>query len=521
MRFSKLTFFILFSIQIFSGQVKGDFWYFLDKSVASMYNDPKQSIDFSQNFLATNKVPDSKILLQNTIAQAYVFQGDYLNAVKSLPQKDDIIVGNTSRFYQFFINYCLADQFQNLGLYDQSQKTIELILKQKDFPQNPETQSIIGKIYQIKAINNVVFRRYNEAMQDFRKSSTYLTKATAQNEILRTENTLYQGICQLNLGNKGEAEAIFMTVLNGDVVKKYDILYAAVREYLARVKFLERKPDESVILLNEALQKIDNKNYVAMKQGIYEALSKAYLAQRNNDKYYYYQTLFNEHKAKVDNSKKAAISLLVGTIEEVNRNEIDYVKERKKFTSFIIVLSVIGLLIVLGFLYSSAMRKEKELNKQLEFFENFQLKNTEGAKEQLEVAISQVDDEVKKTNLLSSEKEKELLDKLEVFEKSERFLSNQMSLPVLAAELDTNIKYLSEIFKSYKKKKFNAYINDLRVQWIVNKLKTDPIFLNYKVSYLAEVSGFSSHSAFTAIFKSITGMSPNDFIQQINDLKKQ
>lgn len=99
-------------------------------------------------------------------------------------------------------------------------------------------------------------------------------------------------------------------------------------------------------------------------------------------------------------------------------------------------------------------------------------------------------------------------------EKTKRFLNKNMSLANLAAQLDTNTKYLSEVINKYKGKNFNMYINELRVNHIAYLLKEDPVYLNYKVSYLAEVSGFSSHSSFTTVFKSITGMSPNAYIQQ-------
>lgn len=90
-----------------------------------------------------------------------------------------------------------------------------------------------------------------------------------------------------------------------------------------------------------------------------------------------------------------------------------------------------------------------------------------------------------------------------------------MSLAVLAGQLETNTKYLSEVINKYKEKNFNVYINELRVNYLVSLLKNDATYLNYKVSYLADVAGFSSHSSFTTVFKSITGMSPNTFIQQL------
>jgi YesN/AraC family two-component response regulator len=104
------------------------------------------------------------------------------------------------------------------------------------------------------------------------------------------------------------------------------------------------------------------------------------------------------------------------------------------------------------------------------------------------------------------------LQKLKRFENSKKFLSKDISLAVLAGQFDTNTKYLSEIINSHYQINFNSYINNLRINYIIEKLKTDPNYKNYKISYLAESSGFSSHSSFATVFKSITGISPVKFI---------
>lgn len=93
-----------------------------------------------------------------------------------------------------------------------------------------------------------------------------------------------------------------------------------------------------------------------------------------------------------------------------------------------------------------------------------------------------------------------------------------MSLSLLSSQMEINTKYLSEVINN-KEKNFNRYINKLRINHIVELLRSNPAFLNYKVSYLAEYSGFSSHSAFTTVFKSVTGMSPNTYIQEISKTK--
>ena len=44
--------------------------------------------------------------------------------------------------------------------------------------------------------------------------------------------------------------------------------------------------------------------------------------------------------------------------------------------------------------------------------------------------------------------------------------------------------------------------------------------MNYKISYLAENCGFSSHSSFATVFKSITEISPVTFIELLRNEKK-
>lgn len=107
--------------------------------------------------------------------------------------------------------------------------------------------------------------------------------------------------------------------------------------------------------------------------------------------------------------------------------------------------------------------------------------------------------------------------KLDKFEASNEFLNENMSFSTLVAYLDSNTKYLRKILKDNKNTDYNNYINELRIRYIVNKLKTDPGYLNYKISYLAEESGFSSHSKFSADFKRVMNISPSEFISNLRN----
>lgn len=117
---------------------------------------------------------------------------------------------------------------------------------------------------------------------------------------------------------------------------------------------------------------------------------------------------------------------------------------------------------------------------------------------------------------LSLKTENSLLQKLDKFEASNEFLDKNMSMSRLIGLLETNVKYLRHLLKTYKNTDYNSYINELRINYILEKLKTDPVYLNYKISYLADECGFSSHSKFSANFKRVTKLSPSEFISSIN-----
>lgn len=118
-------------------------------------------------------------------------------------------------------------------------------------------------------------------------------------------------------------------------------------------------------------------------------------------------------------------------------------------------------------------------------------------------------------NTISDETEARILKALSKFEKSKSFLAKNFTISVLASQLNTNSKYLSDIIKKHRADNFNHYINNLRINYIVHKLYSEPKCREFKISYLAEESGFSSPQVFVLAFKKIHGVTPSYFIQKL------
>lgn len=123
----------------------------------------------------------------------------------------------------------------------------------------------------------------------------------------------------------------------------------------------------------------------------------------------------------------------------------------------------------------------------------------------------------KKNQVISDKAELKILERLQDFENSQKYLDESISITILAKKLDTNVKYLSAVLNNQKQKSFNQYINELRIHYITERLKSDKKFRGYKISYLATACGFTSHSSFTSSFKSIVGITASAYINKLNE----
>ena len=517
---------ILFFIALFSifigGQTGPDFSISTDKAFQKLYQNPEDCISYSQSLLISDKNPEHKMILRKIISQAYALQGNYVQAVNISNQKEDENQNETlSHFIQLFGDYNLADQYQNLGLYGQSEKIITRVLADRELlkSRHLKERMTIAKLFQLQAINSGVTRNYNMALQLLDKSNRYLDGNNEENRIISQENIIFRATFLMRINKLEESKKLLDHVIKDIESHGNDaFLSAFAYESISRYFFMKEDYTTAVKYLDEGFSKIEGLPYHDMKVIFYELFAKNYLALNNDEKYHYYNNLYTDLKTKIDSSKKEGIQYIVKLVENYHHKDIEF-QRQSKLSQFKIITAVILFFIIAAggyFLYESG--RSKDLKKQLVFFEKLKEREnaiplkTEGPKDEPQkVNKTQEKDPPK----ISKEKEDEILQKLKEWEQTDNYLNKNMSISVLSAQTGINTKYLSEVINNHKEKNFNGYINELRINHIAHLLKTDPAYLNYKVSYLAEHSGFSSHGAFTNVFKSITGMSPNTYIQEI------
>lgn len=500
--------------------MSSDFLIISDKAFQKKYTNPEECVTYTQGLIINTNNIDDKLYLQNIVAQAYALQGNYVQSINSLTAEGDLVTELTpTDFSRILIRYNLADQYQNVGLYEQSSKLINEMLSSKALSNaiDKKYYSTVAKLYQLQAVNFAIDTKYDKAISSLDKSLTFLNLNTQEGNLIAFENKVFKASFLLKINKINEAKTILDELqekINNQNIPIFQASFFRIAN--SQYFFLLKDYPNAIENLQTALSKIENAPLPNMKANIYDLLSKNYLALHDNSKYLHYNKLYKDLKTKTDFNKKEGVRFLIKYLENTQTKKLSNTEE--SFRNKLILLSAFCGLVVLVFSFFAfnARRKNKDLTKQFQFFTKY--REIEADKKTIHpeiVTTETVEQNNKETRKISIEKETEIVQKLDEWEKSNAFLSKSMSLSTLSASLSVNTKYLSEVIKNSKEKNFNGYINELRVNHIIYLLKTEPAYLNYKVSYLAEYSGFSSHGAFTTVFKNITGMSPNTFIEKI------
>ncbi|WP_082106816.1 helix-turn-helix domain-containing protein [Kordia zhangzhouensis] len=191
-------------------------------------------------------------------------------------------------------------------------------------------------------------------------------------------------------------------------------------------------------------------------------------------------------------------SLLI--IQEQNKliAELKQQQEDFELTCFFLIGFLVFLFLLFGILYLLQKRGDNRLNTII----NLLKEHTQE----------------KKNNPLSLDDKTitAILENLKLFEKEQGFLNQNLSLHQLAKKLHTNTKYASKVINNYKLKSFRKYINDLRIQYSIQQLKSSEHYRKYTVSTMANEAGFSTRESFTKAFRKRTGETVTGYVEKLN-----
>ena len=170
---------------------------------------------------------------------------------------------------------------------------------------------------------------------------------------------------------------------------------------------------------------------------------------------------------------------------------------------FILIGIVLFLVILFGVLCFFNKRGDKRLEKIVSLLEKTKQEHTHNDEKDTSSKLN-IDPAIVHT----------ILENLKAFENERGFLNSKITLHEFAKKLQTNTKYLSRVINTHKLKSFRNYINDLRVQYSIQKLEKNTNYRNYTMHAMAEEAGFSNRESFSKAFRKKTGETVSDFLKQ-------
>lgn len=512
---------------------------------AGNFSQYPENLKYADSALAIGKKSNDKKLL----TEAYLNRGVVFMS-QSLYQKalDDILIANkysNELNDPYIVNsnkYLIAQNKIYLGLYEEANKELSSCIEY--FKKNLNITSDLGKNYQMFYLyslmslidTNTKLRRHKENNILLKTAFEYIKQNNLKQYtpyFISSEGTEAFYNANYNLAIKKLSEAI--RLYNDQWPHLNDIFYIGLSNWKLG------KRDVAVRYFEEIDKEYDKSKKLNPEfRPAYELLIKYNDSIGNRDKQLkYINTLMSLDKNYEKNYKYlfSKINKEYDTHKLINeKNKIESsLKNQRTIISSILLITILASLFYWN-RYNSLQKKYKEkfeeIISQKPILEKKEiLAEVELKEEKLDLKTLNITDKIKITAPKnSSELEfynkipglnpilvQNILQQLEKFEEELRFTDNQMSLRLLSEEFNTNIPYLSKIINVYKGKNFNYYINDLRIDYIIELLKNDATYLNYDIKNLASLAGFTNAVNFSDNFQRKFEIKPSYFIKMMKE----
>lgn len=449
------------------------------------------------------KSHDHAVIGKAWLTKGIYHYGNYEHgkALDSYMKADDHLSRSGDHYDVYKLKYAIANTKYYLGFYDEA---IALLRQCLDYFAKEDARGYLNTLYSL-ALCHTQLKNYSESS---RLNNEGLAMGKEMDESGLEPYFIYsEGINAYCTGKYNDALAKLNTALPSLVSAK-DIPNTAVAWfYLGKTYRALGQDNKALPYFKKVDLSFNERRYIRpdLRQ-TYELLIDYYKAQNNQTQQLYY----TNRLLKVDSVLIPDFKYLSGKIrkEYDTRHLLRSKAELEGAVKFRnnLVVGLAGVFVVtITFLVNRHFSIRKNYRRK---YEELMLRHPGSEEEPAQPSKVSVQDF--SPEFLAATKKG-----LEKFEQDKKYLAKDMDLQKLAGYLNTNMKYASRIVLHYRDKKTIEYIRDLKVDYVVDLLKSQNKYRNYTDKALAEEAGFGSTQNFTRAFKARTEMPPRYFISQL------
>lgn len=357
-------------------------------------------------------------------------------------------------------------------------------------------------------------------------SAFYYKKAIVYSKYIENTKTLAQmGLANVYLLKKDYKTTSLLYNKLIIETKNNNFNYSIVNYSVGRLYYETNKFDKSLIHFKrvDSIFKLDGNNtdefvYSNYFQAKIYAAKKDYENASKHSKIYLEE--FKKQEANLNKEALGINNILSAT--NLNKEMVALQKAHKndKLWRGLFLFVLVSLIILLFFRNNveknRATKKVKILVEEFKKQETLNKTNEKNRTEKtIEIAMEVEKKEQKSVLVLDSEKENEILERLQLLIHKEDFLKEDFTQQYVAKKIKTNTTYLSYVINKNFKKTFSEYANELKINYVISQMISNPTYRKYSTQAIAESVGFKNASSFTKSFHKKTGVTPVQFAKNI------
>jgi len=304
-------------------------------------------------------------------------------------------------------------------------------------------------------------RDYKEAIVYYTKGLVNATKNGFKKSMFQSKFKIAE--CHFFLGNYAKAKQLF-DELSQDELDQYRLILNRIRiNYYYAIIYQE-------------LGDVDK--------------SSAYSKIFNQELPAYYRDISEEKLNVIISNELKSKQKIIEALDIANKK----VKQRDDYLTIGVWIAVVVIFLTLLYVKLQRGRFKQKVNNLLAHIDSLENHPQEVA------------------STIEEEKANTILVKLKKIERQQLFTSSSYSLNKVAKKIGSNSTYVSQAINVYWKKSFTEYTNELRINYILLKLKNDRRYQKFTLEAIAESAGYKSVRSFNKHFKAQTGFSPKLYI---------
>ena len=512
-----------FGIKSYLYQLKGD-------SLKS-----KQYYKTSLTYLSKLKPSVEKTKLNSYIlAYGGLAEWKRKNFSKSLVlyQQGKNISKSISDYKQIFkFNYNISSIYGEIEDFSKAIKTV----KESDQILNRE-KHLYDDVEFMKAKSNIYFnlgKFYKKLSSKQNRNRVYLDSS----EYYLKKTILYSKNLQLNKINAeitlsdiyflrkeySKSEKLQLQIFNASKSNNLTNEFSLINRNLGNLYYILKNYNKAIVYFKkvDSIYSKNKSNNKIAEDFLYSNYYQANIATYNNESAlaFEHSKIFLENfettQQKLEKEKESVNFILS---QQDLKKEMLLINDKYKFEKNINKFIKILVFVVIIFLILGVIRYRNQkikINKKLdqliaEYKNNINLQPT--------LSLNAEEISKKGTNLSIDEKtEISILNKLYEIESKEEFIKENFTLQYVAKKAKTNTTYLSYVVNKNFGKSFSEYANELKINFVINQMISNPMYRKYSTQAIAESVGFKNAISFTKSFSKRTGVTPSQFAKKIEN----